>query len=82
MRGVVRQALLSFAYAVSGGVPREGAPTGGGGGWFESLLIEIDAFAGVELDVLCLRWGVAQSVRNWTGVLIPMSNKSPQAGAR
>ena len=57
------------------GVPREGAPTGGGG-WFESLLIEIDAFAGVELDVLCLRCRVAQSVRNWTGVLIPMSYKS------
>ena len=38
------------------GVPRESAPTGGGCGWFESLLIEIDTFAGFELDVLGVAW--------------------------
>ena len=53
------------------GVPREGAPIGGGFGWFESLLFDIEAVAGVEWEVLGLRWGVAQSARNWTGVLIP-----------
>ena len=58
------------------GVPREGAPTGGGCGWLESLLIDIEAVAGVEWEVLGLRWGVALSARNWTGVLIPMSYKS------
>ena len=59
------------------GVPREGAPIGGGFGWFESLLFDIEAVAGVEWEVLGLRWGVAQSARNWTGVLISLC---PDAG--